>query len=309
LSYLYSERITEYENEGLGLKRNSVEHMKHNIRWRRVFSRESYLIQHQLNIESLYLYHCGSTSVPGISAKPIIDIVGSVCSLEKLDRLKSKLEKIGYEYKGEYGIEGRRYCVLYDPKKQNGYVHLHIYKQGTQEIKDHLIFRDHLRLNAATAKEYESFKLNLNVPRPEYSDSKRVIIQKILNDAKLLHKKIKTIVILGAAQGGGNTARFIQSEYPGAETVELEEKNLLAYDYNGYKTDDGFNSIISKIIEFDQFVLATPVYWYSMSGIMKKIIDRFSDLLVGEGKVLGDKLNGKKIRVIATGSDEEIPNV
>ena len=55
------------------------------------------------------IFHIGSTAVPGLSSKPIIDIMISVNSLEKVDEKKNEFKEIGYEYLGEYGIKGRRY--------------------------------------------------------------------------------------------------------------------------------------------------------------------------------------------------------
>lgn len=60
-------------------------------------------------------------------------------------------------------------------------------------------------------------------------------------------------------------------------------------------------------IKSDLIIFATPVYWYSMSGIMKVFIDKFSNLLSGKGKALGEAFYGKMIEVLSTGYDEKVP--
>ncbi|MGZ3670223.1 MAG: GrpB family protein, partial [Bdellovibrionota bacterium] len=162
------ERLKLFTENSIGLKRGNVELVPHNPEWTRLFSAEANLVSEQLRIEEMRLYHCGSTSITGISAKPIIDIVGSVPSISELDSKKPLLEEIGYEYKGEYGIPGRRYSVLYDPQKLIGYVHLHLFAHLDPEVEKHLLFRDFLRANVIIAKEYEADKIRLvgsNTPR------------------------------------------------------------------------------------------------------------------------------------------------
>src|ERR1700722_3672519 len=60
------------------------------------------------------VHHIGSTSVPGLAAKPIIDLMPIVIDLDELDRKRSLVEKLGYSWYGELGIIGRRYCALSD---------------------------------------------------------------------------------------------------------------------------------------------------------------------------------------------------
>ncbi len=87
------------------------------------------------------------------------------------------------EYKGEYGIKGRRYCVLYNPDKTIAYVHLHIYQQGASEIEEHLRFRDQLRSSPTARELYSQHKQyliqELKVSRAAYSDAKTEIINRI----------------------------------------------------------------------------------------------------------------------------------
>ena len=82
---------------------------EYNPLWVKQYEEESLLIKGILAENCVAIYHIGSTSVPGLAAKPVIDILAAVRSLEKVDRDAEDFSKIGYEYLGEFGIEGRRY--------------------------------------------------------------------------------------------------------------------------------------------------------------------------------------------------------
>lgn len=314
MTFLNEDRIKNFEENSLGLARDNVVRLEpHNNRWKRIFADEAYLIFQTLNIESLRLYHCGSTAIPGIVAKPILDIVGSINDLNTLDQRKDLLESIGYEYKGEYGIKGRRYSVLYNPDKTIGYCHLHIFKEDSKELREHIGFRDYLRKNNEAAFEYESVKKSLSVPRNEYSEAKTRIIHKLINSSTPYYhprKKAKIVAVLGAAQGHKNTNEYLRSLYANndIETIDLCNLTIKPYQYGCSDYNDDFLSIIEKFIEADRIILATPVYWYAMSGIMKDFVDRFSNLLNEPSKYLGEQLYGKKIDLLATGSDKNLPN-
>jgi GrpB-like predicted nucleotidyltransferase (UPF0157 family) len=311
---LLLERLNKFNELHLGLERNNLIVLApHHPKWKRVFSDEAYLILHSLNLESLKLYHCGSTSIPGICAKPIIDIVGSVKNLELFDQSKEKLEALGYEYKGEYGIKGRRYSVLYNPEKTHSFCHLHIFKENSRELHDHIIFRDYLRLNIDAAQKYEKHKKSIDLPRDQYTEAKSNLISELLNKANSYYEpniKEKMLVILGAANGHKNTMNFIENLFVNndVEILDLNEIKIDPYDHKGNNDIDDFISTIEKMITFDRVVFATPVYWYAMSGEMKDFVDRFSDLLRAKYKNLGEQLYGKKIDLLSTGSDLELPN-
>ena len=73
-------------------------------RWPAEYEKESEKIKAILGENCVAIYHIGSTAVPGLAAKPIIDIMPVVRSLEKTDQKASEFEKEGYEYLGEFGI-------------------------------------------------------------------------------------------------------------------------------------------------------------------------------------------------------------
>lgn len=308
------EKISEYEKSDIGLVRNQRVTLKaYNPRWKRVFSDEAQLIYSKLGIESFYLHHIGSTSIPNIKAKPVLDILGVVGSLDELDQKQHVFESLGYEYKDEYGIAGRRYCVLYNSDKTKGYVHLHVFEKGHVEVERHLIFRDFLRENEKLAKEYEAVKIDLaevqKVERSEYSPAKSDCIQSIMKEAYANKKtQEKILVVVGAAEGHGNTLLTVQKKFESqdVEVIDLCKNPVAEFSYKG-TVEDHFYQIIEKMIEADRVVFATPVYWYAMSGVMKDFFDRFSNLMSGKYKELGESLYGKKVELLSTGYDLEAP--
>lgn len=182
------ERIELYRKNGLGLKRIAVTLVPPNPFWSQAFQLESEVLSSLLQLSQMQLHHCGSTSIPDLWAKPIVDILGVVPNLSLLDQRKELFEQLGYAYKGEYGIEGRRYCVLYDSEQTTGFFHLHFFKENSSEIKEHLLFRDYLRLNPQARKAYEELKKDLvynkKIARSEYSAAKEELIQRLLKKAR-----------------------------------------------------------------------------------------------------------------------------
>jgi GrpB-like predicted nucleotidyltransferase (UPF0157 family) len=103
------------------------------------------------------VHHIGSTSIPGLAAKPIIDLMPVVMDLSKLDEQTPQVTALGLEWHGELGIVGRRYCTRSD---ENGrrLAQLHFFEAGSLNIARHLAFRDYLRAHHAVADAYEQEK-------------------------------------------------------------------------------------------------------------------------------------------------------
>jgi GrpB-like predicted nucleotidyltransferase (UPF0157 family) len=103
------------------------------------------------------VHHIGSTSIPGIAAKPIIDIMPVVRRFEHGATCVGGLRALGYEYRGEYGIAGRHYFVRGDPRSHQ----VHMYAADHREVERHLLFRDYLRTHPDERAAYETLKRDL----------------------------------------------------------------------------------------------------------------------------------------------------
>lgn len=128
----------------VGMSRKAVSLSPHNENWFKAFAIANATLRKQIPA-NLELHHIGSTSIPNIHAKPILDVLGIVPSIEAFDSHRSELEALGFAWKGEYGISNRRYCVLYDENEEFGLIHLHVFAKADREVEKHLVFRDYLR--------------------------------------------------------------------------------------------------------------------------------------------------------------------
>ncbi len=117
-----------------------------------------------------------------------------------------------------------------------------------------------------------------------------------------------SVIIIGSSRKDGNTSRIVTNfanKY-NIDIVNLLDFNFSYYDYESKNRNDDFLELAKDIIEkYDTLIFATPVYWYSMSGIMKVFLDRFSDLIRIE-KETGRKLRGKNMAVISNSHDSEL---
>ncbi len=160
-----------------------VELASHDPNWAFAARERSNELRAALGPVLVGVHHIGSTSIPGIVAKPILDLIPEVGSLGELDRARGALEAIGYEWWGEYGLPGRRYCTLIDAVTGKRLVQLHCYESGSSEITGHLAFRDHLRRHPELAAEYEAVKLRCRDRHADdshaYTDCKSAWIKRI----------------------------------------------------------------------------------------------------------------------------------
>ncbi|MDQ0189366.1 GrpB family protein [Alicyclobacillus cycloheptanicus] len=114
------------------------------------------------------VHHIGSTSVPGLEAKPIIDIMPVVRDISLVDECNHDMQNIGYEPMGENGITGRRY---FQKGGDNRTHHVHIYQVGSPDVERHLAFRDYLRTHPDTVEMYGTLKRQLAHQFPYDIDS------------------------------------------------------------------------------------------------------------------------------------------
>ncbi|WP_312117471.1 GrpB family protein [Brevibacillus reuszeri] len=135
----------------------------YNEAWVHQFSQEAKILRGLFGDELLEIHHIGSTAVPGLKAKPIIDMLPVVKDIERIDSYHEAMRQLGYVPRGEFGLEGRRYF----PKGgDNRTHHVHIYQTGHPAIDRHLAFRDYLRSHPEVAKAYGTLKEGLALRYP-----------------------------------------------------------------------------------------------------------------------------------------------
>ena len=136
---------------------------------------------HVLGPTLVIVHHIGSTSVPGLAAKPIIDLMPLVTGLAALDRDRPLIEALGYLWRGEFGIPERRYCALSDQAGTRR-VQLHFFAADSPQVTRHLAFRDYLRAHPAIAQAYETEKRRARALHPDdsyaYTDEKAAWIRR-----------------------------------------------------------------------------------------------------------------------------------
>lgn len=115
------------------------------------------------------VHHVGSTAVPGLTAKPVIDLLGEADSLAGVDGARGALTALGYRWRGENGLAGRRYFTRDDPETGARAVHLHVYAAGDPALAWHLAFRDRLRAEPDTAEAYAREKARCAALHPDDS--------------------------------------------------------------------------------------------------------------------------------------------
>lgn len=115
-----------------------------------------------------------------------------------------------------------------------------------------------------------------------------------------------TVIILGSSNSHGNTRKIINEfliHHP-ARLIDLNQYKISYFDYEHKNQNDDFLPLITDLLKYDEWIFATPVYWYSMSAVMKTFFDRISDLLKIR-KDLGRQLRAKTMKIIVCSSNSE----
>jgi len=149
----------------------SVRLKPHDPRWADQAGQEAARLLAAAGPAILSVHHIGSTSIPGIVAKPIVDLMGIAPDLPTLESARPRIEGLGYAWHGEYGLTGRRYCTISDPDSGMRRFHLHCYAEGDGSIRRHLAFRDYLRARPEEADAYATMKQGCAAAHPEDSNA------------------------------------------------------------------------------------------------------------------------------------------
>lgn len=163
----------------LGLERETLKFLPHNREWRQLFEQEQQRLHSTFGNRVLDIQHIGSTSIPGIIAKPILDIGIAVANFEAATVCIPPIEQLGYTDKGENGIPRRRFFVKGEPRTH----HIHMLEISSWDWERHILFRDYLIQHPAVAKQYAELKLKLfeqyQGNRDAYQTGKATFIEQV----------------------------------------------------------------------------------------------------------------------------------
>lgn len=163
-----------------GLERGVIRIVPYDPEWPRIYAAERERLVAAVGELFLDIQHVGSTSVPGLAAKPIIDIAAAVRDFDEAAACVAPIVALGYAYRGENGIPRRRYFDGGDPIL----FHLHVLEVGGLDWHEHLLFRDYLRDHPEAAREYARLKEDLAAryagDRLGYTEAKGSFIRRVL---------------------------------------------------------------------------------------------------------------------------------
>ncbi|SER33421.1 GrpB domain, predicted nucleotidyltransferase, UPF0157 family [Gracilibacillus ureilyticus] len=145
-------------------------------KWKQMFAEESQRLSSIFGDEIISFEHIGSTAIPGMKAKPVIDMICTVRSIERVDTYNDQMIRLGYEAAFEHGIEGRR---LFRKGGENRTHHIHFYQWDNPEIFRHLVFRSYLLAHPEEVKRYSQYKEKLAERyeyTSEYSPAKKAFV-------------------------------------------------------------------------------------------------------------------------------------
>jgi GrpB-like predicted nucleotidyltransferase (UPF0157 family) len=143
----------------MGMNKSELRLMPHDVSWNDDFLAERERIKLAVADPTIQIEHIGSTAIPTVWAKPILDIA-ILCDAKDLKVVADALVKIGYEYRGQFDDERGHFYAVRD-KDNIRYCQAHIYTEPNEDWHSKLKFRDCLRENVELAKEYNDYKSEL----------------------------------------------------------------------------------------------------------------------------------------------------
>ena len=169
----------------MGLKRGIVKVVDYDTNWIKEFEQEKAILKSLFQSVAVSIEHMGSTSIPGLAAKPIIDIAVGVKSLEDFTKVSSNFENPPYSIK-EDSVSDE---ILVRKGPEDNRTHfIHIMEIDKDRYKHAILFRNYLRTHPDALKEYENLKKELAIKYPKdrnkYIEGKSNLINNILKKAK-----------------------------------------------------------------------------------------------------------------------------
>ncbi|MBF2027146.1 MAG: GrpB family protein [Oscillatoriales cyanobacterium C42_A2020_001] len=159
---------------------SKVEMVPHDPQWRHAFEAEAKRVAVAIGQNVVAIHHIGSTAIPGIYAKPIIDLLVEVDDITLVDACNSTMQALGYEVVGEFGIPGRRFFSK-DNAAGDRTHHVHAFQTNSPQVERNLAFRDFLIAHPHYAQTYSELKQKLAKQYPNdiegYGDGKAAFIE------------------------------------------------------------------------------------------------------------------------------------
>ena len=169
----------------MGLDKNKVRLEAHNPEWAKMFEAEAKELRQLFGDLILEIEHVGSTSIPNICAKPIIDIQVSLRSLADFEQVRHLFEQAPYSVKPDPVPDEQ---LIRKGEETNRLFLIHVVENGSERYINTLLFRDYLLSHPETAKAYEALKIELATKyandRPSYTAAKSDFIQDVIKQAK-----------------------------------------------------------------------------------------------------------------------------
>ena len=166
----------------LGLHKDRVSLVNYCSDWPKEFEREKYELQKILGNLALAIEHVGSTSIPGLCAKPILDVAVAVKNVETLVTLIPILTDAGYDVLDSIEKSGEVLARKGKPECRTHYIHVEV--MGSDYWNNHILFRDYLLKHPECVEQYETLKKNIAIQfkddRKKYTAAKNEFIQSIL---------------------------------------------------------------------------------------------------------------------------------
>lgn len=156
--------------------------------WKKEYEKEKSILLDKIGDHISEIHHIGSTSIPDLKAKPIIDIIAVVDKLDDYRKLVKPLEEIGYTFMKDRVFVIRDRVFFPKGPEANRTHHLSLVLKDSQQYKGYLLFRDYLTANPEARKAYQALKEDLSNKyandRESYTNAKEDFITKTLEEAK-----------------------------------------------------------------------------------------------------------------------------
>ena len=169
----------------MALKRGIVELVNYDQTWQNDYKNEEKLLKKVLKDEIIEIHHIGSTSIPGLQAKPVIDILIVINDLKKIDKIEEKLKKYDYENRGQQGVEDRYFFAKGPEEARSHYIHFT--EPNSATYYNQIYFKKYLLEHPEYIKKYCELKQELASKyaneRPKYTKGKNEFITDVIKKA------------------------------------------------------------------------------------------------------------------------------